>query len=447
MKQDDIIELTIEALGTDGAGIAHKGEDTFFIPYTLIGERIRAKVKYVKKNIINAKLLEVLDASPMRRKPRCDVFGKCGGCAFLHMDYESQKEFKRNQLYNCGKKIGGYDYMPLDTEGSQEYGYRNKLVLQVGNNKGKTEMGFYAINTHKIIPINKCALHGEWAEKVIKAVSEYMRLSGETSYDESTHTGSIKHLSGRYIDGQLLLIVVVNNTKGLKNVKLLESCVSKYFEKYGLFESINTNITNVIIGDSIKYLCGIKEIVSSTMNIEYSLNAGSFFQVNDEIKDKIYTTVKSLIDADTEVVIDAYSGIGILTALLASERYDTIGIEIVKSAVEDADKISKRNKTLRQTNLNGDVNELLQKVFDKYNGKKITLVLDPVRKGLDSDTVELIKNLKPMKIIYISCNVATQARDVGMIMDSNDYEIKYAKVFDQFPQTITSESVMCLTIK
>ena len=453
MKQDDIITLKIEALTADASGIGHSDGYAVFVPYVIAGETVRVKITYAKKNVAYGKLLEVTEPSPQRVAPECPVYGKCGGCRLSHMTYEAQLGFKRDQFVSIMKKNGGVDIAPDLVFGSPEpFRYRNKLVLPVSQFKGRPEFGFYAENSRNIVPIGECPLLGNWAKLVISAVSEYMTEAGERGYDHAkTHKGDIRHISARFIDDSLLLTLVTNNPSGLKNPELLYSILEKKFKdspvKIGLSESINTSDSGVILGKTVRHLLGISRIESSAAGIRFSLAPSSFFQVNGSVFGSLYEDVLAHV-AKTDVLIDAYSGIGILTAMLSSPDRDTYGVELNPEATRDADEILKLNNCPRQTNINGDATKILPELFEKNRGKSVTLVVDPVRKGLSEETCGLISRLKPEKFVYVSCNAATQARDLGRILTNYpDFRIEYSAVYDQFPQTASSESLVVLSRK
>jgi len=447
MKQDDIITINIEALGSDACGISHYEEYTVFTPYVIPEETVLAKVTYVKRNIVYAKPLEVVIASPHRVKPLCPVFGKCGGCKLQHMDYETQLKFKTQQFVSCMNKIGNISVEPLcPVSGEQEYFYRNKLVLPVTQYKGKIQVGFYKDRSHDIVPIEDCPLHAEWNKILISCIKQYMLEAGERGYDHSSEKprGDIRHLCARYIDGQLLVILVTNNPKGIKDADRLYSILRKKFPECGVFQSINTGNTNVVLGTEVSHLRGIRAINATAFGIKFTLRPESFFQVNPFVFTKLYADVKGHVK-DTDVLIDAYSGTGVLTASLSSDKYDTFGVELNPSATRDADETAMLNGTKRQTNLNGDAKVVIPELFERFKDKRITLVVDPVRKGLDESISKLIAELAPEKFIYVSCNPATQARDLGIILSQQpSYRISYARVYDQFPQTVSSESIVVL---
>ncbi len=452
IKQDDIITLEIEALSGDASGIAHYGEFAVFLPYVLTGERVKAKVTYVKKNVAYAKPVEISVSSPDRVTPACPVYEKCGGCKLQHMSYGAQLEFKRNQFSSIMRKNGGLTVIPEKVQGSPlPYGYRNKLVLPVSQFKGKPRFGFYEENSRRVVPITKCPLHGDWAEKTLSAVGEYMTLAGEKGYDhEKTHRGDIRHIVARFFDNQLLLTLVTNRKEGLRDPDLLYKLTEKRFDdktKIGVFQSINTSDAGVVTGKTADHLKGIREIRSGIGNIRFSLTPLSFFQVNSSVFSLLYDDVLEHI-AQTDVLIDAYSGIGILTAMLSSPERDTFGVEINPDATRDADEILKLNNCPRQTNLNGDATVILPELFERFRDKSITLVVDPVRKGLSEETCALVSRLKPRKFVYVSCNPATQARDLKRILTSApDYRIQYSAVYDQFPQTVSAESIVVLGLE
>lgn len=416
---------------------------TVFVPMLIVGEVARVRVNYVKKNVAYATVEQLLTPSQLRVSPVCKSFGKCGGCVLAHIDYDEQLLFKRNKVANSFKKIAKTDANMLPCVASpQIWGYRNKLSLPVRGVRGDVKVGMFERNTHRIVPTQFCALAGDWAAKVISAFTDYCNEMGVPPYDELRFTGVARHLAARYVEGQLLVTVVSNGEFNF-DLRPLWDKLAQNFCRVGLFVNVNTARNNVILGKTTKHICGLQYIEGEHFNVKFRLRPNSFFQVNDGVKDLVYAKVKQLADtSQTDVLVDCFSGIGILTQALASKNFDSYAIEIDPSAVQDAEDMARLNRTKRLVNICGDVTVQLPKLVEANQGKRFTVVVDPPRKGLNETIVDALKRAQAESIIYVSCDPATLARDCAMVSDK--YYIAYAQPFDMFPQTDQVETVVLL---
>jgi len=444
MIKTNNLKLKIEGIGTNGEGIAKNDQGTCFVPFCLVGEEVEAKPVYKKGSVINAQLVKVTKAVNGRTKPKCKVFGECGGCQLQHMSYDMQLVYKQNLVKNNLKKLGGVDVDVLPTEPSAKtYGYRNKLQMPFGKKDGKTVMGFFKPSSHDMVVTNSCPLQESWADDLCNIVKIFADEQNLTVYNEKTKQGLLRHLVARYVDNQLLVTIVVNGDT-LDKWQTLAKMLEQRFDRYGLFVNLNKKHTNVILGDKTMHLCGIPHIEGDCCGVRFNLQPNSFFQINDDIRDKIYRQAISLVDTDgCDVIIDAFSGIGIMSGVLAKTGKQTFGIEIVPEAVQDADKLAKLNGLDNLTNICGDVNIKLKELCQEH--KNVALVVDPPRKGLDKQTKDTILQALPKSLVYVSCNSATLARDVKDL--SQAYEVTYCKPWDMFPMTNNVETLAKLTKK
>ncbi len=419
---------------------------TIFVSGLIVGEVARVRVTYVKKNIAYASVAELITISPSRVSPMCAHFGKCGGCVLAHLRYSEQLIFKRNKVANNIKKLGKSDAVVLPCMPSPAViGYRNKLSLPVRGRRGAVRIGMFERNSHKIVATDGCALVGDWARILIEEFTEYCNQNGVIPYDERNFSGEARHLSARFVDGQLL-ITVVSNGEFPHDLQSFARRLSKHFDKFGLFVNINTAHNNVILGKETRHICGIEFIEGEHLGVKFRLRPNSFFQVNDGVKNMIYSKVRELTDlSQTEVLVDCFSGIGILTNILASERFDSYAIEIEPSAVKDANEMALLNGSPSLTNVCGDVTEELPKIVSANRGKRFTVVVDPPRKGLNESICNTLKEAAPDNIVYISCDSATLARDISMLSDT--YCITYIQPWDMFPQTDQVETLVLLSKK
>ena len=419
---------------------------TVFVPQMIVGETARVKINHVKKSIAYGTVVELIAPSDKRVTPTCPHFGRCGGCTLMHMCYNEQLSFKQNKVAANLKKIGKLDVDVLPcVPSAKTCGYRNKLSLPVSGRCGDVHIGMYERNSHRVVDTRGCHLGGDWATTLVALFTQYVSEQKITPYNEVDFTGEVRHLVARYVDGQLL-VTVVSNGEFSKNLTPFADLLSKNFKKYGLFVNINDYKNNVILGKTTRHVCGIEYIEGTHLGVKFRLRPNSFFQVNDGVKDEIYAKVRELLDVSkTEVLVDCFSGIGILTNVLASKNYDTYAIEIEPSAVTDANEMVELNASPRVHNICGDVNVELPRVIEANTGKRFTVVVDPPRKGLGAGICETLIKSRADNIVYISCDSATLARDLSLLADV--YTVSYVQPFDMFPNTDQVETLVCLERK
>ena len=462
-KNDEKVGIVI-GVGMNGEGILKDEDTVIFVPFALPTEKIKYKVLKVTKKCAYGKLMEVLTPAKERVVAPCPVFSKCGGCQLQHVDYDSQLLIKENNIKTCFKKIANLDVEILPTEkGDNEFYYRNKLQLPVGQTEEGAVIGFYAENSHRIIPISDCMINGHWAKKVIKAFKTYFETYSIKGYSEINHSGDVREITVKEINGKLI-ITVVTLTLNLPHLDgLLEILKEELKEEFSLFQNVNKDATNVIYGKEFKLLYGEREYSSNMNGINYKIGVQSFMQVNPSVCAKLYQAVKDSVGIDKDtVVIDAYSGAGLMTALLAKDAKKAIGVEIIKEAVDIANDLMKENGLDDKVkNYCGKCEELLPKIVkeEKEKNNKVVVVLDPPRKGVDIKVVKSILDSNIDKIAYVSCLPSTLARDVGLIVGSLTevdgeikktdecelrYDIEFIKPFDMFSQTKHVETLVVL---
>ncbi len=454
MKLKDIVELNIESIGMDGEGVAKVDGIVIFVDGALLGETIKAQVIEVKKNFARAKVIKVLSPSKERIEPLCPIFFRCGGCDLQHVNYEYQLKVKKSNIKNCIDRACKIDSQVNDVVyGKDRFGYRNKEQIPIRKVDGKAMAGFYKQGTHTFVPFEKskdstlgdCPLHNSQMQAFLDVIVSYINKEKVSTYDEKTNTGLIRHVVIRQIGSAFSICLVINGNSIPSSEKLVNQ-LKELSVPFNLYISINKKQTNVILGDELKCIYGNEKIEGEALGVKFSVNPYSFLQINDEIRDKIYTQVcDELEKEDNPVVLDLYSGIGILSNVMAKHSKKVIGIEIVKEAVEDANKLAVINGNANIENICDDVARALPNVVDKLKGEKTFVVIDPPRKGCDERVLQSIVDVKPDKIIYISCNPATLARDLVKLIDK--YAIDSITPYDMFPQTKHVETVCLLTKK
>ena len=441
----DIIEGEVIDLGVTGEGVIKYDTLPIFVPFALPHERVRVRINYTKKDYAFGDLIEVLTPSNERVKPRCCYFGKCGGCDLQHMSKAVQLEIKRVSVERSLRRNGGFDYdVPLVVS-LNDWGYRNKLSLPFGvNGLGDVVVGFYEKRTHKVVSMKHCALHGDWASELIEIVTKWANEMKHTVYNENTGKGALRHLVARKIDN--LQVTLVINSDNIEGIKELGVALEEKFGDVSVFISVNKKNTNVILGDSAQLVYG-KEREQNLGMYKAVVSPMSFLQVNGQVRDAIYNAVaESLAGFDGDIV-ELYSGVGLLTAEIASRlpRTKIKSVEIVEEATADAKKLmQKLGFDHRVECINADATAFMANLKGKAQNSAI--ILDPPRKGCSQEVLDSILKGEFAKIIYISCNPATLARDVAYLIKKG-FTPGEVTPFDLFPRTGHVESVVCLTRK
>lgn len=471
-KNQSICAVT-DAVGSNGEGIIRHEGITFFVPACLPGEKVRFKVLKIKGNIGYGKLEEVYTPAEERVRPKCPVFSRCGGCCLQHLDYSAQLLHKSGVVKEALRKIAGLNVdVPLCVKSDLPYGYRNKLQIPVGVDKeGNTVIGFYAEHSHRIVPVSACAIHPEWAEKLMAIVKRYVTECAVKGYDEGTKTGAIRHIVAREIGGKYI-ITLVTAKRELPNLPYLVALLEEAFSKVTLYLNFNDEDTNVIFGKEFQLVHGMGFFEAEEQGIRYEAGPVTFLQVNENVRGKLYKdALKTVAGEGGEVVIDAYSGGGLLTAMIAGKVKRVYGIELEEEASRCADSLKAKNGLENMTNICGYVEEELPKVLQKEAGEKLRLILDPPRAGIARSVLDTLLKSGIPKLTIISCNPATLARDLGILsgrlVDVNGelvknpayaevaegetlagyYEIEKIQPYDMFPQTKHVETLVTLTRK
>lgn len=460
MKKNAIYQGKVISLGTEGEGIISIEGTTVFVPFCLVGEEVCFKVLKVKGNIAYGKIEKIVTPSKDRVEAPCPVFKKCGGCGLQHMNYTAQADFKKQTVARSLQKIGGICAEVGDTVTcDNEYRYRNKLVLPIGVSQGQTTLGFYAPHSHRIVPVEDCLIEAEWVKDIIYAVKTFAEVSGHKGYDEEKREGVLRRIVVREIKGKYIIALVA-----VKNINLsaFAELLKEKFEDFTLLLNINCSSGNSVFGKEWHIVYGKGYFEAEDCGILYRAGANTFLQVNDDVRTKLYSKVIGEADGDA-VALDLYSGGGMLTAMLAKKCQKAYGIEIVEEASRCADELKLRNNLQdRMENICGDVGENIDSVFKKTQGRKRIIVCDPPRKGMERSVVKAILRAEADKVILISCNPATLARDLGILTGTlterngelvksdsanNVYEILSITPFDMFPQTPHIETLVVLSRK
>ena len=460
MNKNDIVTVEITDVGVSGEGIGHVDGYTLFIKDAVIGDVVEAKVMKAKKNYGYARLMKVITPSEYRVEPKCAFARRCGGCQIQEMSYDRQLVFKDQKIRGNLERIGGFTKDQIDTVmqpvvGMEHpFGYRNKAQFPFGTDKeGNPITGFYAGRTHDIIANTDCALGVEQNKEILEIILQYMRENKIKSYDEKTGKGLIRHALIRYgfKTKEIMVCLVVNGKKLPKAERLIEKLI-QIEGMTSITISPNTRRDNVIMGDSYEILWGQGYITDYIGNVKYQISPLSFYQVNPVQTEKLYGLALEYADLKgDETVWDLYCGIGTISLFLAQKAKQVYGVEIVPQAIDDAKENAKINAIDNAEFFVGKAEEVLPEYYAEYerehNGETAradVIVVDPPRKGCDETLLETIVKMQPEKVVYVSCDSATLARDLKYLC-ANGYEIRMCRGVDQFPQSVHVETVVLLS--
>ena len=449
MKKDDLIEVTIEDLSEEGTGIGKFEGMTFFIKDAVIGDRVRAKIMKMKKNYGFARLMEVLTPSPDRVEPLCPVARQCGGCQIQAMSYEAQLAFKTRKVESNLKRIGKFEEIPMESIIGMEdpFHYRNKAQFPFGKNRdGKIITGFYAGRTHSIIENTSCYLGKEVNEEILEKILAWMNAFHVEPYNEATGKGLMRHSLIRcgFRTGEIMVCLVINGRK-IPGEEALVDSLKIIPGMTSISLNVNKEKTNVILGREVINLWGRPYIEDYIGEVKYQISPLSFFQVNPVQTERLYGKALEYAGlTGEETVWDLYCGIGTISLFLARKARKVYGVEIITDAIEDARRNASLNGFTNTEFYVGKAEEVLPEKYEKEGVHADVIVVDPPRKGCDETLLSTMVKMQPERIVYVSCDSATLARDLRYLCD-NGYELKRVCPADMFPQTVHVETVVLLS--
>ena len=448
-RKNDLVTLEIEDCGIDGEGIGKADGFTVFVKDAVIGDTVTAKIIKAKKNYGYGRLMEVLKPSPYRVEPKCEFARQCGGCQLQALSYDQQLVFKTNKVKGHLERIGGFTDIPMEPIiGMDElFHYRNKAQFPVGRNKeGKIVTGFYAGRTHNIIENRDCALGVAENKEVLDRVIAHMEKYGIEPYNEATGKGLVRHVLIRYgyFTKEVMVCLILNGNKIPKEEQLVKS-LCEIPGMTSITINVNKKHSNVILGEEIRLLWGQEYITDRIGDISYQISPLSFYQVNPMQTQKLYA--KALEYADLhgeETVWDLYCGIGTISLFLAQKAKFVRGVEIVPAAIENAKENAKLNGLENTEFFVGKAEEVLPREYKKNGVYADVIVVDPPRKGCDETLLETMIEMNPERIVYVSCDSATLARDLKYLCERG-YELRKVCPVDQFGMTVHVETVVLLS--
>lgn len=450
VKKGDSYIIDILRLGHSGEGVGRYQDFTVFVPEALPGEQVIAEITEVKQTYAKGRLVKVNNISPDRIDAKCEIYSKCGGCQLQHMNYQAQLKAKRQQVVDAVTRIGKLaDILIHSTIGAQSpWDYRNKMQFPVGESNGQLAIGCYQQGTHSIINTDSCYIQHEFNNKIAREMRKIITELGISPYNEKTGQGIIRHVLGRTgTNTGEGMAVIVTATEQLPQKEVLISKLKAVIPGLvSIVQNINNKKTNVIMGDKTVTLWGKDCIIDRLGEFKFEISARSFFQVNTIQAEVLYNkAVEYAKLSGRETVIDAYCGTGTITLFLARQAAKVYGIEIVKPAILDARRNAAENNVFNTEFIVGDAVEIMPEMY-RQGIRPQVIVVDPPRAGCERAVLEAFVNMNPDRIVYVSCNPATLARDLA-VLDEFGYITHEIQPVDMFPQTFHVECTVWLKRK
>ncbi|WP_100330222.1 23S rRNA (uracil(1939)-C(5))-methyltransferase RlmD [Bacillus xiapuensis] len=448
VQKNEIIDVEFEDLTHDGQAVAKIEGYPLFVAGALPGERGRIQATKLNKGYGFGRLIELQKTSPFRQNPECPIYSQCGGCQLQHLSYEGQLEAKGKQVRDVMERIGKLKDVTIHPVlgANNPWRYRNKAQVPVGEENGGLVAGFYQKRSHSIINMEQCLIQQEKSDEVIRKVKAICQRYGVKAYDESKHKGTLRHIMARCgkATGEVMVVFVTRTEDFPHKKEVIKEITEQIDGITSIIQNINPKKTNVILGDTTKVLWGNEVIYDYIGHIQFAISARSFYQVNPEQTKVLYDKALEYAGlTGEENVIDAYCGIGTISLFLAQKAKKVYGVEIVPEAIEDA----KRNARLNGiTNVEFSVGkaEMVIPHWYKQGMTADVLVVDPPRKGCDEALLQTIMEMKPKRVVYVSCNPSTLARDLRVLEDGG-YKTLEIQPVDMFPMTTHVECVALMT--
>lgn len=447
LHRGDPLQVSIETATIDGSGVARVDGQVVFVPGALPGERCSVRIAHVGRSAVFAQLLSVLTPSAHRVEPDCPYFPRCGGCALRHMDYEQELALKQTHVQSCLTRIGRQTISALPITGAaQTDGYRNKVQFPVQEQDGRPVAGFFSGKTHRVIPVRHCRIQPDCADAIRGAVLAWMEQYHIRAYDEQTHTGYIRHIYIRFgaESGQILVCIVANCAQLPKKKQLVAALLAAEPGITTIVFSPNTKKGNTVLGTEFHPLYGDGTITDTLCGLQFRLSAPAFYQVNHAQAERLYEKAVQLAGlTGNETVLDLYCGTGTITLCLARHAKKAIGVEIVPQAIEDAKFNAAQNGMENAEFFCMDAGQAAKMLADRRTRPDV-IVVDPPRKGVSADVIEAIGTMAPQRVVYVSCDPATLARDLKLLT-AVGYTLQTAEAFDLFPRCAHVETVCLLS--
>lgn len=444
VTKNDYIDVVFEDLTHDGAGVAKVDGYPLFIPNGLPGEKAKVKVIKVNKSYGIGRLIELYEKSPYRVELEQSEINKYGGCQLEHISYEGQLKYKENQVRQVLTRIGKLEDVVIHPILGMDnpWHYRNKAQVPVGEKDGKLIAGFFKPRSHEIVDTNESLIQIKEVNEAVNAVKEICSQYGIPAYQEETHKGVLRHIMARYgmQTGELMVVLITRTAELPHKNKLVDEIVARLPHVKSIVHNVNSKRTNVILGEKTTVLWGNEVIYDYIGNVKFAISALSFYQVNPDQTRVLYEKALEYADLNgKETVIDAYCGIGTISLFLAQKAQKVFGVEVVSEAIEDAKRNAELNGIHNAEFAAGEAEVVIPKWYKEGNVADV-MVVDPPRKGCDEALLQTIIEMRPKKVVYVSCNPATLARDLRILEDGG-YKTVEVQPVDMFPQTTHCEAV------
>lgn len=442
MNIGKVLKLEVVDLSHDGVGVAKADGFAIFIPGALVGEEVICKITKVTKNYGQADLVEVVSKNPNRVKPICKIFGICGGCDIMHIDYQSQLQFKKVMAENTFQRLGHLHIKVNEIIGMDEpYYYRNKIQVPVGVEKHKVIAGYFKKKSHDIIAFDDCYIQPQYMTDMVRFIRNLANEYRLSAYDENSKSGLLRHILIRSNYKDEVMIVLITHEQKINHIdEIISKITNRYPQVKSIIHNINNRGNNVILGEKYQLLYGEENIIDRLHGLDFLISHKAFFQINRRQTEKLYArALEYLNPSANDVIIDGYCGVGTIALFIAKHCKYVYGIETIPEAIENANINASINNISNVSFIVGKVEDEIGNLLDKgING----IVFDPPRKGIDEIVLRNTIASKIPKIVYVSCNVATLARDLAMLNEY--YDIKKMTLVDMFPQTAAVEAVCLL---
>ena len=446
LVKNQVYEAVVTDYTAEGQGVAHVEGCAVFLPNAIAGERVRLRIEKAQKTWASGKIVEILEKSPHRCNRACPVAKLCGGCDFWHMDYEEETRLKAERVKTCLNRLGGETLTEVPILAAPDCrSYRNKAQYPVAAKKGRAYAGFFRAGTHDVVENQRCLILPEETDAVKDAVMDYVNQFRVSVYDEATHKGLLRHIYVRRgaVSGQILVCLVCNGEK-LPKVDALLARLKKIPGFATLVLSVNRSKGNAVLGDKFITLYGPGYIEDTLCGLNFRLSPRSFYQVNHHQAQRLYeTAIEKAGITKNDTVLDLYCGVGTITLAMASAAGKVMGVEVIPQAVEDARDNARRNGIENAEFFCGDAGQAALEL-EKNGVRPDVVVVDPPRKGLNADTIEALSRMAPRRIVYVSCDPATLARDVALLKQRG-YTLQSATAADLFPRCAHVETVVLLS--
>ena len=443
--KNQIYETVITDYTAEGQGVAHVEGCAVFIPNAILGERVEVRIEKAAKNWAAGKIVKILELSSHRVQRECPLSASCGGCDFWHMDYEEESRLKADRVKQCLNRIGGENVTEIPILAAPTcHGYRNKAQYPVAFKKGRAYAGFFKAGTHEVVENARCRILPEETDAVKDIVIDYVNQNHVSVYDEGAHKGLLRHIYVRRgaVSGQILVCLAVNG-RSIPRENALIDALKAIPGFTTLVLSVNTKKGNAVLGDEFITLYGPGYIEDTLCGLVFRLSPRSFYQVNHHQAQRLYdAAIRQAGITKEDTVLDLYCGVGTITLAMARAAGFVYGIEVIPQAVEDAKDNAKRNGIENAEFFCGDAGAAALEL-EKQGVKADVVVVDPPRKGLNADTIEALARFAPRRIVYVSCDPATLARDVALLKERG-YRLQNALAADLFPRCAHVESIVCL---